>query len=181
MPFLSGPIDHRGRRISLSSGDQNIQFTREMERCSHLPSLDMNIYRRHDGCVGYNFYCKAMHTIICVSSGPYFHSSNNHVFLLSALMDRTRLLCDLHNDWSFCRSLPGRMTVATSKFVGFSVLYPVTWLSFCLVYLRPHSMVISLHNSFGFLPRNISTLYCLVKYDVGWNMFLVYVIHCCYY
>jgi hypothetical protein len=49
-------IDH------LNSVHQNIQFTMETERDSHLRFCDIDIYRRPDGSLGHKEYRKPTHT-----------------------------------------------------------------------------------------------------------------------
>jgi hypothetical protein len=67
------------------------RFTREMERGSHLPFLDMDIYRRPDGCLGHKSHHKPTHTSISLNCGPCLLLSNSQA-LLSALVHRARAL-----------------------------------------------------------------------------------------
>jgi hypothetical protein len=55
----------------LNSVHQSIQFTMEMERDSHLPFLDIEIYRRPDGSLGHRVYCKSTHTNLYLNSSSH--------------------------------------------------------------------------------------------------------------
>jgi hypothetical protein len=49
-----GPNRLRDFLDHLNSIHQSIQFTMETERDSHLPFLDINVYRRPDGFLGHS-------------------------------------------------------------------------------------------------------------------------------
>jgi hypothetical protein len=65
----------------------------ETESEGHLPFLDLDIYRRPDGSLGHNVYCKPTHTNLYLNAKSHHHPSNKQV-VLSTLIHRARALCD---------------------------------------------------------------------------------------
>jgi hypothetical protein len=66
---LSQFLDH------LNSVHGNIQFTVDTERYGHLPFLDINIYRKLDGSLGHEVYCKPTHTNLYLNANFHHHPS----------------------------------------------------------------------------------------------------------
>jgi hypothetical protein len=62
------------------------QFTREMERSSHLSFLDMDVYRRCDGCLGHESHHKPTHTTIYLNCGLCLLSSNSQALLCALVL-----------------------------------------------------------------------------------------------
>jgi hypothetical protein len=77
----------------LNSIHQSIQFTMETESEGHLPFLDLDIYRRPDGCLRHKVYCKPTHTNLYLNAKSHYHLSNKQV-VLCTLVHRARALCD---------------------------------------------------------------------------------------
>ena len=71
----------------------NIQFTTEIKRDSHLPFLDIDIYRRLEGSLGHKVYQNPTHTNLYLNPGSCHHSSNIQA-ILSMLVHTARTLCD---------------------------------------------------------------------------------------
>jgi hypothetical protein len=65
----------------------------ETESEGHLPFLDLDIYRRLDGCLGHKVYCKPTHTNVYLNAKSHHHPSNKQA-VLSNLIHRARALCD---------------------------------------------------------------------------------------
>jgi hypothetical protein len=71
----------------------------ETENEGHLPFLDLDIYRRPDGCLGHKVYCKPppththTHTNFYLNAKSLHHPFNKQV-VLSTLVHRARALCD---------------------------------------------------------------------------------------
>jgi hypothetical protein len=59
------------------------QFTTEMERSSHLSFLDMDVYRRRDGCLGHKSHHKPTHATIYLNCGLCLGLSPNYTVLQS--------------------------------------------------------------------------------------------------
>ena len=55
---------------------RNTKFTMEMKRDGHLPFLDIDIYRRPEGALGYKVYRKPTHTPLYLNPGSHQHPSN---------------------------------------------------------------------------------------------------------
>jgi len=71
----------------------NIQFTMEIEEESHLPFLDIDIYRKMEGSLGHKVYRKPTHTNLCLHQKSHHHPANKHS-VLSSLVHRAKALCD---------------------------------------------------------------------------------------
>jgi hypothetical protein len=82
---LTDFLDH------LNSVHENVQFTMEMERDSHLSFLDINIYHRPDGSLGYKAHYKPTRTNLYLSSNSHHHPSNKQA-VLTTLVYRSRSL-----------------------------------------------------------------------------------------
>jgi hypothetical protein len=87
-----GPDRLRDFLDHLSSVHQNIQFTMETERDGHLPSLDINTYRRTDVSLGHKVYRNPTHTKLHLNSSSHHHPFNKHA-ILSTLVHWVRDLC----------------------------------------------------------------------------------------
>jgi hypothetical protein len=78
----------------------------EMERGSHLPCTNINIYCKPDASVRYKVYHKPMHTNLYLNSNFYHHLSNKQA-ILSMLVHKARFLCDqksMHSKLEFLRT-----------------------------------------------------------------------------
>jgi hypothetical protein len=79
----------------------------ETETDGHLPFLDIDVYRKPDGSLGYTVYRKPTHTNLYLNAGSHHHQSNKQS-VLSTLMHRARSLCDqdsLHAELVFLRDV----------------------------------------------------------------------------
>jgi hypothetical protein len=56
---------------------RNIQFTIQIEGDSHLPFLDIDIYRRMDGSLGHKVYRKPTHTNLYANPQSLQHTSRS--------------------------------------------------------------------------------------------------------
>jgi hypothetical protein len=65
----------------------------ETESESHLPFLDLDIYRRPDGSLEHRVYRKPTHTNLYLNAKSHHHPSNEQA-VLSTLIHRARALCD---------------------------------------------------------------------------------------
>lgn len=91
----------------------------EREREGHLPFLHIDTYRRSDGCLGHQVYCKPNHTNPCLNSGSIEQA------VLSTLVHKARGLhdCDaLYHELEFHKGTVSRTATMTSRFVWLSVL-----------------------------------------------------------
>jgi len=70
-----------------------IQFTIEIEEASHLPFLDIDIYRKMDCSLGHKVYRKPTHTNLYLHQKCHHHPVNKHS-VLSSLVHRAKTLCD---------------------------------------------------------------------------------------
>jgi hypothetical protein len=90
----------------LNGFHRNIQFTMEIEKDSHLPFLDIDIFRRPDGSLGHKVYRKPTHTNLYLNPGSHHHPSNKQA-ILATLVHRARALCDkesLHGELEFLKT-----------------------------------------------------------------------------
>jgi hypothetical protein len=60
----------------LNNINHSIQFTMETESKSHLPFLDLDIYRRPDGSLGHKMYHKPTHTNLYLNAKSHHQPSN---------------------------------------------------------------------------------------------------------
>jgi hypothetical protein len=60
--WLHGPGKLSEFFYHLNSFHENIHFTMEIERDSHLPFFDIDICHKADGLLGHKVYCKPTHT-----------------------------------------------------------------------------------------------------------------------
>jgi len=72
---------------------KKIQFTMEIEKDVHLPFLDIDIYRKNDGCLGHKVYRKPTHTNLYLQHSSHHHPANKQS-VLTSLTHRARTLCD---------------------------------------------------------------------------------------
>jgi hypothetical protein len=63
------------------------------EELSHLPFLDLDIYRRPDGSLGHKVYRNPTHTNLYLNAKSHHHPSNKQA-VLAILIHRARALCD---------------------------------------------------------------------------------------
>ena len=68
-------------------------FTMEIEEESHLPFLDIDIYRKTDGIPRHKVYWKPTHTNLYLHQNSYHHPANKQS-VLSSLIHRAKALCD---------------------------------------------------------------------------------------
>jgi len=85
-----------------------IQFIMETNSNSHLPFLDIDIYRRPDGSMGHSVYKKPTHTDLYLNVESHHHPTNKHP-VLSILIHRARAIC-------YQESLPGELEFLRSAF-----------------------------------------------------------------
>ena len=78
------------------------------EDTSHLPFLDIDIYRKMDGSLGHKVYQKPTHTNLCLHQKSHHHPANKHS-VLSSLVHRANALCDQE-------SLASELTFLTKVF-----------------------------------------------------------------
>jgi hypothetical protein len=87
---------------------QNIQFTMEMERDTHIPFLDTDIYGRPDGYLGHKVYRKPTHTNFHLNSTSLSPPDPTSMPYFQHLVHRARALCDqdgLHAELVFLRDI----------------------------------------------------------------------------
>jgi hypothetical protein len=100
----SGPTDFLDH---MNSVHHNIQFTTEIERDSHLPSLDIGIYTRPEGSLGHEVYHKPSHINLYLQHNSY-HCPSNKPAIPSTLVHKSGDLCDqdsLHAELVFLRDI----------------------------------------------------------------------------
>jgi hypothetical protein len=76
-----GPKELKNFVNHLNNIHPNIQFTMETESNSHLPFLDIGIYRRPHGSLGHRVYRKPTHTNLFLNAEPHHHPTNKHSIL----------------------------------------------------------------------------------------------------
>jgi hypothetical protein len=64
--------------IHLNQIHPNIQFTLETGSDDHIPFLDIDIYRRPDGCLGHTVYRKPSYASPYLNAMSYHHPVNKH-------------------------------------------------------------------------------------------------------
>ena len=83
-----------GEFLNQSNGiHKNIQFTMEIDEESHLPFLDIDIYRKPDSLLGHKVHRKPTHTNQYLQQNSHHHPANKTSFL-SSLIHRAKALCD---------------------------------------------------------------------------------------
>jgi hypothetical protein len=87
---------------------KKIQFTMEIDKNDDLPFLDIDIYRKTDGSLGYKVYRKPTHTNLYLQQRSHHHLANKQSALTS-LTHRDKILCDQD-------SLPQELDFLTSVF-----------------------------------------------------------------
>ena len=60
---------------------KNIKFAMEMKRDGYLPFLDIDMYGRKDGALGYKVYRKPTHTHLYLNPASHHHSPNTQAVL----------------------------------------------------------------------------------------------------
>jgi hypothetical protein len=86
----------------------------EMEEGNHLLFLDIDIYRRPHGTLGYRVYRKPTHTNLYLHPDSHQHPSNKHA-VLATFVFRAKAICDgdsLEQELEFLKKLLGGKTVA---------------------------------------------------------------------
>ena len=91
----------------LSELHNKIQFTTEKQE-SHLPFLDIDIYRKTDGSLGHKVYRKSNHTNLYLHQNSHHHPANKQS-VLASLIHRAKALCDQD-------SLPQELEFLTTVF-----------------------------------------------------------------
>ena len=61
---------------------KKIQFTMEIEEESHIPFLDIDIYKKADCSLGHKVYWKPTHTNLYLHQDLHHHSANSQSSLL---------------------------------------------------------------------------------------------------
>jgi hypothetical protein len=92
---------------------RNIQFSMEMERDSHLPFLDKDIYRSLDGTLS-QVYWTPTNTNLCPNPGSDHHPSNIQAILATLVQCVTRKATMM--SWSSSRPLSGKTSIVSSRY-----------------------------------------------------------------
>jgi hypothetical protein len=131
----------------------------ETESEGHHPFLDLDIYRRPDGCLGHKVYSKPTHTSLHLSPKSHHHPSNKQA-VLSTPIHKARALCEedslqgellflrdvcnqnAYNDWQIHRALNRRLHLPQPD----NEPYSVAFLPFVGTVFNRISRVLARHN-----------------------------------
>lgn len=77
--------------------DDNIKFTMEVETEGKLPFLDVWVYRKPDGCLGYKGYRKLTHTDLYFSVSSCHHPAQKGA-VYSTLIHQAKIISNSDAD-----------------------------------------------------------------------------------
>jgi hypothetical protein len=121
--FMIWPHGPKELKILLNHIQFSILFTKMMKSNSHLPFLDIDIYRRPVGSLGHMVYRKPTHTSFYLNAESHHHLTNKH-FMFSTLVLIARAIMTRkvsQENWISFIVCSSRMSTLTGRFTMLSL------------------------------------------------------------